>query len=459
MPDSPSLLFVLSAAYPFGTGEVFLENELPYLAEAFDEVIIFPMFSEGKQRELPTAQAIEVVPPEPGTTSRKAEFLRGIEWSEGLFFREWRRAPGFPFSASVLYRVARTLGIARRIRHTLLRYAKARELPQNGAGITIYSYWMMQACLGGILAGKQLGAPVVSRAHGGDLYTERYARSYLPWQEWKLRQLTGVLPVAQAGADYLQQRYPAVRSEIAGKMRVSRLGVRSRGQLRHRPGEVQRRRFHLVSCSSVYDLKRVPHIYEVFCALRRLLPDSTLRWTHIGDGAGFNDLLERLTQEIGKPATEKGFTCFRICEPEAGQTDEIRLTGNLPNARIIPYYIEEEADVFINYSTSEGIPVSIMEAFSAGIPAAAPDVGGIHELMGDGTEAPRLPAGGISRVAAGLLFSADAPPQRVAEAIAGLYKENAWPDKGRAAREKWAAEYDADANYKAFARFLKEIKR
>ena len=38
-------------------------------------------------------------------------------------------------------------------------------------------------------------------------------------------------------------------------------------------------------------------------------------------------------------------------------------------------------DLFINLSTSEGIPVSIMEAYSFGIPAIATNVGGTAELV------------------------------------------------------------------------------
>ena len=41
-----------------------------------------------------------------------------------------------------------------------------------------------------------------------------------------------------------------------------------------------------------------------------------------------------------------------------------------------------EIDVFVNSSESEGIPVSIMEAMSAGVPSIAPNVGGISELVG-----------------------------------------------------------------------------
>lgn len=456
MASAPSILFVLSAAYPYGDGEIFLENELPFLRQAFDKVVLFPMFADGPARAVPGHGEVEVVRPKTGATSKSTEFWRGIRRSGGLFLKEWRQTPGSANPAAMLYRVARTLGIARRVEETLVSYAVRHRLHASGAAVTIYSYWMMQACIGGILAGQRLGAPVVSRAHGGDLYTERYTGNYLPWQAWKLQHLQHILPISRAGADYLMQRYPSLQNVMRQKMRISRLGVLERGHIGHIPGDAARRCFHLVSCSTVYGLKRVPLIYDVLRALAGLLPVRELRWTHIGDGPEFAQLNKRLTKDMGPPEVKEGISRFRKTSPESGPTLEIRLCGNRPNARIIPYYVEEQADLFINYSTSEGIPVSIMEAFSAGIPAAAPDIGGMRELLCDAGETRSLPSGEIYAAEAGLLFAADAPPEDVAEGIARLYRQQAWAAKGRAAYQKWAATYNAEANYAALARFLKQ---
>ena len=43
--------------------------------------------------------------------------------------------------------------------------------------------------------------------------------------------------------------------------------------------------------------------------------------------------------------------------------------------------MEYDADYFINLSDSEGIPVSIMEAMSVGLPVIARDVGGNNEIV------------------------------------------------------------------------------
>jgi len=55
------------------------------------------------------------------------------------------------------------------------------------------------------------------------------------------------------------------------------------------------------------------------------------------------------------------------------------------------YYENNGVDLFINLSDIEGIPVSVMEAMSYGIPSIARDVGGISELVINGLNGILLP--------------------------------------------------------------------
>jgi glycosyltransferase involved in cell wall biosynthesis len=59
-------------------------------------------------------------------------------------------------------------------------------------------------------------------------------------------------------------------------------------------------------------------------------------------------------------------------------------------------------DLFLNVSTTEGVPVSIMEAFSAGIPVYATNVGGTSEIVNSGN---------------GKLMDKDLTPEKLAHEI------------------------------------------
>jgi glycosyltransferase involved in cell wall biosynthesis len=60
---------------------------------------------------------------------------------------------------------------------------------------------------------------------------------------------------------------------------------------------------------------------------------------------------------------------------------EIVFKGFVPNKEVELYYASNPVDIFINLSTIEGLPISIMEAISYGIPIIATDVGGTKEIV------------------------------------------------------------------------------
>ena len=60
---------------------------------------------------------------------------------------------------------------------------------------------------------------------------------------------------------------------------------------------------------------------------------------------------------------------------------KITLHGQTHHATIISFYKTHKVNLFINVSTTEGIPVSIMEAISFNIPVIATDVGATSEII------------------------------------------------------------------------------
>ncbi len=87
-----------------------------------------------------------------------------------------------------------------------------------------------------------------------------------------------------------------------------------------------------------------------------------------------------------------------------GLEESVRFLGQLPHDEVIEIYRSQAIACAVLASSIEGIPVSLMEAMSFGIPVVATEVGGVPELLGDGCGVivpPRNPgalADGIARV-------------------------------------------------------------
>ncbi len=118
--------------------------------------------------------------------------------------------------------------------------------------------------------------------------------------------------------------------------------------------------FRILTCSGVSKVKRLSLIVE---ALRRY-DGPKIEWVHIGDGAMFD--------EIVKEASAINNPCVNVV-----------FKGSLLNRDVHKYYIENPVDLFVNVSASEGLPVSIMEAMSYGIPVLATNVGGNSEIVNE----------------------------------------------------------------------------
>jgi len=412
LPERP--LFLLTAEWPYGKGENFLSYEIPFLLERFPNLLVLPMFASGDTRE--TDPRVSIIPSGPPSDLRFLELMRGVTKSGGLLGKEWQSSPGFPFSTGTFYLTARTLGIARRIEKRILETVRKHRFRHG----LIYSYWMNQSCMGGILAAKKLGWPVVSRTHGGDLYLERQPKGYLPWHEWKVSHLDCLFPVSENGRNYLVQRYP----EYKYRIRVQYLGVKGGEKRKNRadgPDEL-----HVASCSNIIPLKRVDRIFETIHALHDRLKSERpstfkkIRWTHFGDGPGLEDLKQKVRRS-NKPGLQ------------------INLFGRVEPEFVTDFYAREQVDLFLNYSTSEGIPVSIMEAGSCGIPAAAPMTGGIPEIVNQET---------------GIPFHVDDTPDTVAAMIKTTLNDGKLAVKGDGAYRLWSNRFDRDKNYRQFADVL-----
>lgn len=125
-------------------------------------------------------------------------------------------------------------------------------------------------------------------------------------------------------------------------------------------------------------------LYNIECALRafeivqKQHPQSTL--TILGDGSQ-RSYLEQLTEQL--------------------QLRHVTFAGSVGRTSIARYY--DEADVLLNTSSIDNMPVSILEAFAAGLPIVTTAAGGIPYLVTDRQNGHLVPVDDHKAVAERLL--------------------------------------------------------
>jgi L-malate glycosyltransferase len=105
------------------------------------------------------------------------------------------------------------------------------------------------------------------------------------------------------------------------------------------------------------------------------------------------------------------------------------------------------ADVYVNASLIDNMPLSLLEAYASGLPVVTSDAGGIPWIAKDGDTARVVPAGNIEALAAGMRDAVDFPDlawARAARAKQFVASRFAWT----AVSEQWISAY-ADAPHPA----------
>lgn len=340
-------LILITNRYPFYPGEEFLKLELDFLCEKFLKVHIIPVNSvdHSKQRELPLNAEVHLVPifQKKNSVSSKISALKD---GQG---RSWVLSEGSRASKFGVKGIMKMVSWTANAIH-LRNYIKEKIIKGNKPmQFVVYSYWLSLAP--GIALLKEMYPDIyaISRGHGGDIYDYRHSPPYLPYKQKVINQLDKLFLISQNGAEYLAE-------EAGGRissLEVARLGTRKPEGLSQGSSDGICR---IISCSYVVPVKRLELLVKSLAECK-----SRIHWTHIGGGPGLNEL----------EGSAKGLP----------QNITYEFTGNIANDEIVPYYLKNPVDLFINVSSSEGIPVSIMEAFSCGIPAVATDVGGTGELV------------------------------------------------------------------------------
>jgi colanic acid/amylovoran biosynthesis glycosyltransferase len=198
----------------------------------------------------------------------------------------------------------------------------------------------------------------ISRGHRGDIYEEYTESRYLPLLKFTAQELDMIFFISENGRKYLENKTRVIRPEFS----VSYLGVNGPEELKNLPENDE---FTIISCSNIIPVKRIDMIIK---ALELLDTNKKTKWMHFGDGT--------LRKEIEVLAAKK---------LNGKRNITFSFMGYFANKDLLNYYENNRIDLFLNTSSSEGLPVSIMEAQSYGIPVIATDVGGVGEIVKERT--------------------------------------------------------------------------
>jgi colanic acid/amylovoran biosynthesis glycosyltransferase len=400
-------IVILTNAYPYYPGEQFIEDEIAFWADnPVASVTLLPAVAAGEPRPIPEGISVDLAMAS-GTRIGRFWFILLAMFS-AMFRRElvhlWRsRKIGAYTTLRAMLHTSKVLEQAKRLE----RYAKA-----NGEIDVAYCYWNEAQSYAALLA-KARGSvrKVVSRAHGFDLYEMRRKHEYMPLKRQFIRAYDRIFSLAEEGRSYLEETYGAPSENIE----ISSLGVPLANML-SRPSPAGS--LHVVSVSFCVPVKRLDRIIDALSLFARQHDQIKTVWTHIGGGPLFDEIREMAGARL------------------AGINNlSFEFLGDVPNHAVKTYYVDTPVDIFMNTSESEGMGVSIMEAMSAGVPALAPDVGGVSSLVSN---------------ECGVLLSPCPSTQEIAAAIARIAHEDGRDALRLNARKVIEARFDSVRNYTNF---------
>ena len=361
MADSGKKLLYITLGYPgdLYSEKSFVEGELKALLKEFDEIVLVPTDNFGWQagyaEKLPERVSVDkslCLDKVFASRVRKARYILHPEMlgnllrmrGEAKSTAQWIK--GFFQSANILH-------VSKIIKKIAARH---NMTPRN---TVLMSMWFHDAA--GALArlGLKEGWHVATHAHTSDLYDDRMLFRSKNLRNRLLNGVDRVFSISKRGTEYMRNRYP----DHAHKIATSPLGsTRLFDVSKLTTDEETSGLLTFATVARVQEVKCHDLILETLWELAALLPHHTVTWEVIGDGEEL-DALKAL-------ADKKKRDNFQVI-----------FTGALENKEIQKRFSQHPPQWFLMMSKTEGLPVSMGEAMSYGIPVITTDVGDIRELV------------------------------------------------------------------------------
>lgn len=389
--------FSSCAIHPDGANDPFMVMEQPWLVRHFDKVL---MAAHQGTDWLCEDTSVVHQPKKPFLCGARS-FCRALFSADVRL--EWKRLR--EDGRFTLVNALKVLAFAFRGQQMFL--AADAALSGELADMVLYSCWMsFDAYAAVLMRRKYPAAGFVVRGHAFDIDVERNALNPYLMKCAIADAADGVYLISQtAKAQYMSYMQGRVEED---KVHVLAFGSAGKApELRLPPPVHTEGVLRIVSCAKVIPIKQV-HIMVEALAKWEGMPVS---WTHIGDGEAFEAVRQLAEEKLDRK-----------------ENVIVRWLGGLSADEVLAVYENQPFDAFVNTSRKEGVPVSVMEAMRCGIPAIAPNVGGLPELVTEET---------------GWLYESSEGAQGVCRCLKALAEESAQQaeERRQAAMNRWQEQF------------------
>ncbi len=394
-------LALVSAKYPYGPKEAFLDVELHALAPLLESVTVFPTS--------PPAAL-------PGFEAAPANVQRFGLASSATFAGAWRALRARPRAAlgAMFALLAASYPLGPKLKNLAVMPLglAVGDAVRRGRFDHVHAYWLSTPATVAYIAARVAEVPWSSSAHRWDIYENNAAAL-------KLRSARVVRAISRRGRQDLLARYGPWGGS---RVEVVHVGVRvpvdpPRFGPAHAP-------FTVACVANLVPQKGHADLFRALALLRE--GGLKLHCDVVGDGP-LRGSLEALAKELalGEMVRFRGFVRHAsvLSELRSGEYDSLMLTS-----------LESAGGAM------EGIPVALMEAMAAGVPVIATDSGSVGELVDD-TCGRLVPHGDVRAIAAALARLIADPDLRSSLALA--------------AHAKVKREFDVTALAPSFAELLR----
>ena len=220
----------------------------------------------------------------------------------------------------------------------------------NHQSVILYSFWFDDYSLGASLFKKKNNnLKLIIGAHGKDLFEERHVGLRISFRKENLKIIDKVLVCSKEGEIYLYNKYPSFKPKI----KLLNTGIYDKGFLAKYSTDGK---FRILTLSRTHPVKRLDYLLKVLRDIEDF-SEFDIEYFHIGGGQELNKLIKLKESLI--------FNRFKI-----------NFLGKISEVDKETIFKQNNIDVFLNVSKSEGTSVSVVEALNYSIPVILTKVGG-----------------------------------------------------------------------------------